>query len=217
MTQELTINAEIVLSFDDKARALLTLSEYEDMTKYISENKPQLALSTANSFFELFISGSDVDDIWRLNPAFPKSVINWCRIKYDWDRASKDIIFKLQQRIADKVMKAQLEAAGLYADIISAANKKHSTNLKKYIQTGDQKYLDKTIDITSVHQLQKAVEGLQKVTGQDKNITVTDNRNVNVAIDVTNSGGELSAETSLKVLSVIAEENRKRDLIKQKG
>ena len=229
MTQELTtesksdaVDVEIVdaegeiLTFEDKARSLLTLSDYEDMSDYIHNKKPELALSTENSFFELLINGSDVDEIYALNLAFPKSAINWCRIKYDWDRMLKEQIFKMQQRIADKVMKAQLEATALYSDIISAANKKHSQNLKKYIQTGDESYLKKTIDITSVHQLQKVVDGLMKITNQDKNCVIKEEKNVNINLDV-RSGSEMSPETATKILAAIAEESRKKELKNQKG
>ncbi len=126
----------------------------------------------------------------------------------------KEHIFKLQQNIAEKVLKAQLEATSLYTDIITAANKKHSDNLKKYIQTGDQTYLDKTIDIKSIHHLQKAVEGLQKITNQDKNLKVTEEKNVN--INLTSDGGkDMDPETATKILSALAEANRKKELQKK--
>lgn len=227
MTQESTdnnlpgvIEAEIVspqeeLSFDDKARALLPSTEYKDMMDYIKQKKPELALSTANSFFELFLNGVDVDEIHKLNPSFPKSAIHWSRIKYDWDQMLKEHIFKIQQRIADKVMKAQLEATTLYADVISAANKKHGVNLKKYLQTGDESYLKKTgLDISSIHQLQKAVEGLQKVTNQDKNFKVTEEKNLNLSIDLKGDQANLSPENAAKILSIVAEESRKKELKK---
>ena len=218
VTAEIVSEEEGLISFDDKARALLPDSEYLDLVTYIEKGKPELALSTANSFFELYMNGVDVDEIHQLNPAFPKSLIHWTRIKYDWDLMLKEHIFKLQQRISDKVLKAQLEATSLYADVITAANKKHSVNLKKYIQTGDETYLKKTLDITSIHQLQKAVEGLQKVTGQDKNFRITKEENINVSLDMKGLNGEaLSPESASKILSVVAEENRKRDLEKQKG
>ena len=232
MTQESTndnppeaVEAELVevekdkpLSFDDKARALLPDSEYNSLVLYIEEGRPELALSTANNFFELFLNGVDVDGIRELNPAFSLSMIHWSRIKHDWDLMLKEHIYKLQSKIADKVMKAQLEATSLYADVISAANKKHSTNLRKYLQTGDEQYLKKTLDITSVHQLQKAVEGLQKVTNQDKSFRITEEKNVNVSVELKGASGEgLSPEAAAKILSVVAEEARKKDLEKQKG
>lgn len=201
-------------TFDDKARALLSESDFLSLTKYVEEKKPELALSTANKFFELYMNGVDVDGIHDLNPAFPKEAINLCRVKYNWDLMLKEHIAKLQSKIADKVMKAQLEATALYADVITAANKKHSVNLRKYIQTGDESYLKKTLDINSVHQLQKAVEGLQKVTNQDKNITLTSQENVNVSVDVKSSGGDLSSEAASKILAVVAEEKRKKALKK---
>jgi len=224
MTQELTNVPEIIdvpgeeLSFDDKARSLLLPTEYEDMNSYIKSGNHEIALSTANKFFELYINGNEVAEIHKLNPAFPVSAIHWCRVKYDWDNMRRQYILTLQRNIVDKVVKAQLEATSLYADIISAASKKHGEKLKKYIQTGDEKYLDKALDIHNVAQLQKAVDGLQKITNQDKNFTVTNTNEQKLTVDVNvNSDSNLSTESASKILAVVAEERRKKDLINQKG
>lgn len=197
-------------TFESRAKASLVPADYEDMMGYIDRGGSEIALSTANKFFELYISGNDVEDIHKLNPAFPRSAINWLRIKYDWDSMREQLMRKMQNQIADKVMKAQFEAASLYSDIISAAHKKHSENLKKYIQTGDKKYLEDTIDINSVHQLQKVVDGLQKVTGQDRKITVSEEKRVSVDVNV--DGGEsFGSDAASKILAIVAEEKRKKD------
>lgn len=209
-----------VRSFDDRMVALLQTSERESLKAYIQSGGSELALSTANKFFELYLNGNDVDDIVKLNPAFSKSMINWSRLKYNWDAMRVEYISKLQSRIVDKVLKAQLEATSLYADVISAANKKHSENLQKYLQTGDEKYLAKTLSINNVAQLQKAVEGLQKVTGQDRNTKSIIEHKTSVDVTVTGSltsGEGMSADTAAKILSVLAEEKRNQENKKLKG
>jgi hypothetical protein len=201
-------------SFDDRMLALLPSSELEALKAYIKSGGSELALSTANKFFELYINGNDVDDIVKLNPAFSKVMINWSRIKYNWDAMRAEYISKLQSRIMDKVLKAQLEATSLYADVISAANKKHSENLAKYLQTGDEKYLAKTLSINNVAQLQKAVEGLQKVTGQDKNFKIVNEQKTSVDVNISGSltsGEGVSADSAAKILSILAEEKRSQE------
>jgi len=214
MTQESNkpqvIDITPALTIQQKGEKYLSASERELLENYIKSGGAEISLSTANRFFELYINGSDIDEILRLNPGFPKAAILWLKAKYDWEQAKNDLMVKLQSNIAEKVMKAQLDAASLYADMISATTKRHQDNLKKYIQTGDEKYLSKTLPIDNVTQLQKAVEGLQKVTGQDKNFKITKEDKTSVDINITGTGSNMSAETATKILAAISEEKKNK-------
>jgi hypothetical protein len=204
---------DLPLTIQQKGERYLSSSERELLENYIKDGGAEISLSTANRFFELYISGSDIDEILRLNPGFPKAAILWLKAKYDWDQVKQDLMIKMQSTIAEKVMRAQLDAASLYADMITAATKRHQDNLKKYIQTGDEKYLSKTMPIDNVTQLQKAVEGLQKVTGQDKNIKITKEDKTSVDINITGGSGNssMSAETAAKILTAISEEKKSKE------
>lgn len=139
-----------------------------DLDAYIQEGGRQLPLATARSFFELFLTGSSVDEIHKLNPSYPKAAINWCRVQFDWDECFHNTVMSLQNRIQAKVIKAQIEAASLYADVISVANKKHGYALKKYLQTGDESLLVGTIAVKSVSQLAAAINGLNSLLTQEQ-------------------------------------------------
>lgn len=82
MTQDLTkmqlVDITDKLTFNERATVLLTQDQLDEMTQYINKGGVELALSTANSFFELYITGSSIDEIHRLNPTFPRASIS-CR------------------------------------------------------------------------------------------------------------------------------------------
>lgn len=199
------------MSFDDTAKAMLSAVEYQTLTSYIKNDGKELALITANKFFELYINGNSIEQIQELNPSFYTECIQWARVKYNWDKAKEDYINRLQRGIADKVLKAQLEATSLYADIISATVKKHGTRLKKYLQSGDVKDLAGVMQIDNIAQLGKVVEGLQKVTGQDRNIKVTKEENFNLSVKTDLSDSSFGPDVAAHILKIIAEEKRSKE------
>lgn len=210
-------------AFMDRAMVVLSKDDCEALSLYIDSGGKELALSTANKFFELFISGSDSYEIQRLNPAFDLEVIQWCQVKYDWNRLKDEFFVRYQKQVMDKILKAHFDAASLYSDMITVACKKYADSFKKYIQTGDDKYLEGTMEITTVHQLQKAVEGLQKVTGQDKNIQIIGGlpgvgmKQVGnePPTEDTSAGKSMTTQTASRILAMVAESKRESDLEKK--
>jgi hypothetical protein len=200
------------ITLEDQAKALLTLDQYDNMIKYIKDGKPELALTTAQKFFELYLSGCPIEEIHRLNMAFPISAIAWAAIKYNWEAIKQEYIIGLQRKIAEKVMKTQLEATGLYCDLITAANKKYGDRVKKYLQTGEEQDLGDSLQIASLHQLVKAVAALQEVTGQNRNVNINKREQLDVNVNVGNKIDDgISSEGAAKILQVIADEKRKKE------
>ena len=197
-------------SFDDSARALLSVPDLKLLNEYMLAGGKQLAPQTVGSFFELYLNGSDVAEIHRLNKAFPVEAIHWARIKYHWDSEKDRYINRLHMTVREKLLKTQAETVGLLSDMLAAANKKHGDKLKKYIQTGDEKDLAGALSIDSVNGLLKVVEGIQKITGAPpQKVTHEETLNVNVA---TTTDGALSAETAAKILAAVADDKRKKAL-----
>lgn len=218
MTQEkndqTTEIIEVELSFEDRALALLDNNEARDLQSYIKSGGSELALSTAQTFFELFLHGNNVDEIHRLNNTFPKSAIQWSRIKYGWDNLREDHMQNLHQSTMQKVMKAQLDATSLIADVLSATSKKHGDKLKKFLQSGNEKDLKGALDISNINQLTKMTEALTKITGQDKNVKITKEETLNLNVSTSSVTDKLSPEASAKIIAAVAEEKRKKDLEK---
>lgn len=205
---------EVEVPFGDKARALLSDDQFGDLQLYINSSGSELALSTAQTFFELFLHGNNVDEIHRLNSTFPKAAIQWSRIKYDWDKLREDHMYNLHQSTMQKVMKAQLDATSLIADVLSATSKKHGDKLKKFLQSGNEKDLKGALDISNINQLTKMTEALTKITGQDKNTKIVEEKTVNLNVNTTGAE-KFSPETSAKIIAAVAEEKRKKDLEKK--
>ena len=68
--------------------------------------------------------------------------------------------------------------------------------------------------VTSVQSMLRVIEGLQKLTGQDKTLkikteeTITHNQNINVTVD---EGEKMSPATAAIILAAVADEKRKKD------
>jgi hypothetical protein len=201
----------------EAAELFLSIPELNVLKAYMDKGGMELSAETAARFYELFLNGSDCKDIYRLNAAFPYEAILWSRIKYRWDLTKDEYVYKLQETVREKVMKAQLETTSLMADMLTAANKKNSDKIKKYLQTGDEETLKGALSIESLQSLLRITEGLIKVTGQDrvvKNVTETKNTqnlNVNVNTSSKDDNSDLSPEAAAKILAAIAEDRRKKN------
>jgi hypothetical protein len=198
--------------YADLAAGILTSKEIIDLERYIANGGKGLAPESAAKMFELFLNGSSIEEIHRLNKAFPVEAIIDARIKYRWDENKDAYAMMLQRRIRDKVAKAQLETTELYADLLAVARKQQSDKLKKYLQSGDEKDLEGTMAIGSLQNLLKITEGLLKITGQDKNskVEITNTQDINVSVHADKSGnGELSSEDAAKILAILSEAKKR--------
>lgn len=204
---------EIEEAFEDKSRRLLSIPDHNMLIAYVESGRHPLAPETAANFYGLFLTGTSIGEIHRLNKAFPYEAILWAAIKYDWHRQRDEYAIELQAQTAQKVMTAQLETAGLMADLLTAANKKHGLRIKKYLQSGNEADLGDSISIENLHSLMKVAESLQKVTGQANTVKVkTENtQNVNVNLTASSNGQAMDAATAAAVLKVIADSKKGKD------
>lgn len=192
----------------------LTDEEFRDLASYVLEGRNvNLALQTAQKFFELFMNGCDANEIHRLNPTFPKGLIQLTRVRYNWDQMYRDAMLTMSSRVMNKISKAAVEATSIYTDMIAVANKQHGDSLKKYLQTGDAEYLKSAITINSIKDLATVIDSLQKLTGQDRTFTIEDKREnkatiINATPKPALSSGEMSS--TQQVLNILAEEKRKK-------
>lgn len=194
----------------------LTLEEKEALERYIGRGKPQLATETAMSFFGLFLNGYGVDEIHRMNPAFPVEAIHWARLRFDWDGKREKYLGQLHEKIISKVTKAQLETTNLMTDMLTVTTKKYGDKLKRYLQTGNEKDLGGAIEVDSIGQLLKLVDGLQKITGQSNTKNHRHDHRVieEKKVDITVGGesvSELNEEEASTILSMLATAKRRKE------
>lgn len=201
------------LTFEDKAHAMLSTVDYNMLKAYMDGGNLPLSDDTAGAFFNLFLNGYDTKEIWKMNKAFRYETIVWARIKFDWDRQKEEHVAALTVQIRDKVQKSQLEMTGLLADLMSVAAKQHGEKIKRYLQTGNAKDLEGALGIDSIASMSKIIEGLAKITGQDRMHKVktenTQNLNVNVQAGA-QSEDMLSPEAAATILAAVAEDKRKK-------
>jgi hypothetical protein len=217
MTQETDKNNSLVPITRDGIQAassvILSNDECSVLEKYIKGGGHELHTDTVTKFFELFLNGSDCKEIHRLNTPFPLEAILWARVKYHWDTQKDEYVIQKQLMIRDKVMKAQLEATDLIADMLVVARKEHGDRLKKYIQTGNDKDLGGAMKIESLQSLMKTVESLLKITGQDRQTkNINENKqtvDVNVNANVSGAAASLTADDAAKILGIVADAKRR--------
>lgn len=181
------------------------------LTEYLAAGGHPLSADASARMYELFLNGSDAQEIHRLNKAFPLGAILDAQVRYKWTDKRDEYSIELQDKVKSKVMKVQLETTDLMSDILSAARRKHSDKLKKYIQSGDENDLQGVISVESIQGLLKVMEGLLKITGQDRISKVktenTQNLNVNVS---TSTSPDLEPEDAAMILGIISAAKRKK-------
>lgn len=145
----------------------------EERSTYLSwletKNKPSISPVLAAQMFELFLSGATCDEIAKVNSGmFVAGQILEARVAHGWDDKRDKYLADLYGGVLEKVKKTQVEAVGFTSDLLAAAHKQYGTKLRKYIQSGNEKDLEGSIQLGSLQTYVKAVETLMKLTGQDK-------------------------------------------------
>jgi hypothetical protein len=191
-------------------KAKLTSNENQAYEKYIESQGKPLAFSVQLQFYELFLSGSNCEEILRLNPAFPLGAIVKARIEGGWDTRREQYMAVMLDSVRERVQQTQLEAIYFAADLLSAAHKLHGDKLKKFKQTGNVEELG-TLRIDSLKAYKEAVELLLKLTGQDKDSKVKGEvlhrHTVEQPVPVENTS--LTPEQAAKVLEIIEAKEKK--------
>lgn len=209
MTQEVDNFVFTEESFEEKCLRVLSEDENSLVTKYLSSGGKKLSSETITSFFSMYLNGYDTKEIHRLNKAFPIEAILIAKVTGGWDKQKEDYLGKLQDNIKEKLIKSQLESINFLADLVSATHKKHGDKIKKYLVSGNEKDLEGAMTVESIGQLLKVIEGICKITGQDKNKTNDTTVNVNIDQRAINNISSLSPEDSAKILNIMSESKRK--------
>jgi hypothetical protein len=193
------------------AEAELSPEDQSVLAAFAASGALPLAPATAAQFLELYLNGCNAQEIQRLNKPFKLGQILDAQIRYKWSEQRDKLSMDLQARAVENVRKAQLDATELMSNMLVAANKQHGDKLKKYIQSGDEKDLDGSLNIVSLQSLLKVTEGLLKITGQDRvskvKVSTTNTQNVNVNVS---GGGDLSPDDAAKILEIMSAAKRKK-------
>lgn len=171
--------------------------------KYFIANKQiELSVETSMKLYELYVQGSDCEEIRRQNQGLGLGSIIHARIRDSWDRHRDEYLRNLEIKIPARVMQTQLESAEFLAKMLLAGHKLYGQKLDAFLATGDQDQLKGTpLEGLSMKGYQLILENLMKVTGLDGKKTVE----VKGGISVTSSRPTTSAEAS-DILEALVEE-----------
>jgi len=153
------------------AMKLLSEDEADELQRWLPKGRPPIAVSTAAKLFEVFMQGQTCKQIHKLNPQFDYGSIIHARIRDGWDEKRAEYVAHTYGSIREKVVKAQMDAIEMTANLLSVTAEQNNKKYLKYLQTKDEQELKGSIQIDSLKQFKEAVESLQKFTGQDKDAT----------------------------------------------
>lgn len=188
----------------------LTPEDLQVLTEYLAAGGHPLSPDASARMYELFVNGSDAREIQRINRAFPLGGILDAQIRYKWTQKRDQYALELQDKVKDKVMKAQLETTELLTDVLAVARRKYSDKLKKFIQSGDEKDLEGAINVESIQSLLKVTEGLLKITGQDRVIKTKTENTQNFNVNVNTGNSDLTPEDAAAVLKIMSDAKKKK-------
>lgn len=147
--------------------SLLSEREKAAYSLYMKLKQPPMAQSTQAQFFSLFLQGNSCEEIVRLNPnGFPLGAIVRARVENDWDLKLREHQNELMAKVRERVQQVTLETIDRVANELAASNKLTNDRIKRFLQSGDEKELD-GLYIGGVKHLEKVVDLLQRLTGQD--------------------------------------------------
>jgi len=151
----------------DPVEKSLSPKEVKAYRYWKNSREAELAPATQAKLFSLYLNGKTTHEIQALNPGFSLGQVVYAKIKGEWDRRRNEHLDYLLNTVQQRVIQVTAESAIFIADLLSATNKYHGEAIKKYLQTGDPSDLGE-LQINSLQGYTRAVELLQKLTGQDK-------------------------------------------------
>ena len=137
---------------------------------YVAAKRRPLAPDRVAHFFELFLTGSTCEDIYRLQRgSLPLGIIVQACIEHRWFERRDEHIDVLESNVKARVLQTQMEGVNFAADIMAVAHKRFGDRLKRYLMSGDEKELEglEFLAGSSVKSYKEVVELLLKMTGQD--------------------------------------------------
>jgi hypothetical protein len=141
--------------------------EEQALVKWQHSQHPAIAPETQARLFRLYLNGKSTHEIHRLNQQFSLGQIVNAKIQGKWDERVEQHVDELLNGVKARVQQVTLESIDFVADLISAANKLYGERIKRYLQTENPEDLG-DLQISSLDGYRKAIELLQKLTGQDK-------------------------------------------------
>lgn len=156
-----------------QVKSNLTHKEESAYRAHLRANEPPLSPTLQQELFELYLKGSTLEEISRINKAIRLGPIVRAAVEGDWYGRRAVYVQGLLDGLRARVQQAQAEAVGFMSDYLAVAHKMFGDKMKRYLQTGDESELG-DLKPTSITHYKIVLEMLLKATGQGetKNSTV---------------------------------------------
>lgn len=150
----------------------LTSREEAAYRQHMQANEPALSPILQMELFELYLRGSNCEEIARVNKGIRLGAIVRASIEGDWHGRRQLYVKGMLDGLKTRVTQAQGEAVGFLADYLAVAHKLYGDKFKKFMQTGNEDELG-SLKPTSISQYKAVLELMLKATGQaDQKTTI---------------------------------------------
>jgi hypothetical protein len=178
--------AEIVENGLQKVQSELTPDENKALTNFLAQKDKGgsltkvLAAPLQEELFRLYVNGTSIQDIAKLNPNLSLGQICHAAVEYKWKETKDSYVEAAIQRNKERLPQMLSESVEYIADLITATHKFNGDKIKKYIQTGEEEYIA-GINLGNFKNYKELVEAMSKLMGsgqQPGKPSVTINNNV---------------------------------------
>lgn len=154
------------------AESHLTHREEAALRTHLRSGDPPLSPTLSAQIFELYLKGSTLEQIARVNKGLRLGAIVRAAEEGDFYGRRKLYLEGLYDGVRGKVQQAVAEAADFTSDYLAVCYKLHGDKFKLYLQSGNEADLG-DMKPTSIRQFQVMFDLLLKMSGSDNNKRVT--------------------------------------------
>lgn len=186
-----------------KVQSHLTHREEAAYRMHLQAKEPPLAPSLQGELFELYLKGTTLEQIARVNKGLRLGAIVRAHEEGDWFNRRELYVQGILDGIRSKVQQSLAESADFLTDYVAVAHKLYGDKFKRFLQTGDESELG-DMKPTNIGQYKMILELLLKATGQGdkKTVSVTGevNHQVNSMPTASLLSGPMTPEQSMQAL-----------------
>lgn len=162
------LSEEQSLAISEKVRDLrLSQDELEAYRYYCASDLPPLPPTVQDRFFVMFLNGTPLKKIAKLNASYTLGQVVSASIEGKWQAKIQEHTNQLIAISRDRLLQVQLESIQMLGNLITAANLETTKKYFEYLQSGDPNVLG-DLKIDSLYQLEKAVNIIKTLTSTDK-------------------------------------------------
>lgn len=202
------ILAEITEKGLATVRQSLTAEENKALEKFLANQNQGGSITRALSadlqeqLFQLYVNGTSITEIARINPNLSLGQIVHAAVEYKWKETKDAYVEAAIQRNRERLPQMLAESVEYISDMVAATHKLNGKKIKLYLQTGDEDYLQ-GIGLGNFKAYKELIDAVAKLSSVGSNgggkgpaptqLTINNNVSPDTTSTAVDAGGDLLA------------------------